>query len=49
MTSEMDEEPQHVAREGVTRDARDGHDGLAAVAIALLTVCLIAFVVSKII
>jgi hypothetical protein len=41
----MNEEPQGVAREGAKRE---GHDGLAAVAIALLTICLIAFVVIKI-
>ena len=46
MTSEMNEEPQRVAREGVKRE---GHDGLAAVAIAVLTVALIVFVVIKII
>jgi hypothetical protein len=46
MTSEMDEEPQRVAREGVKRE---GHDGLAAVAIAVLTVALIVFAVIKII
>jgi len=46
MTSEMNEEPQRVAREGVERE---GHDGLAAVAIALLTVALIVFVAIKII
>ena len=42
----MDEKPQGVAHEEMKRD---GHDGLAAIAIALLTVCLIAFAVSKII
>jgi hypothetical protein len=46
MTSEMNEEPQRVVRERVKRE---GHDGLAAVAIALLTVALIVFVVIKII
>jgi hypothetical protein len=42
----MNQEPQHVAREGANRAARDG---LAAVAIAILTVALIVFLVSKII
>jgi hypothetical protein len=41
----MDEQPHGVSPEGAKRD---NHDGLAAVAIALLTVCLIAFLVSKI-
>ena len=42
----MNQEPQRVEREGTNRASRDG---LAAVAIALLTVALIAFLVSKII
>jgi hypothetical protein len=42
----MNEEPQGVAQEEMKRE---GHDGLAAIAIALLTVCLIAFAVIKII
>jgi hypothetical protein len=42
----MNEEPQRVAREGVNRA---GRDGVAAVAIALLTIGLIALVVVKII
>lgn len=42
----MNEEPQRVAQEEAKRE---GHDGLAAIAIALLTVCLIAFAVTKII
>jgi hypothetical protein len=42
----MHQEPQRVARAGANRDNRDG---LAAVAIALLTVLLIGFVVSRII
>ena len=45
-TGKMNEEPQRVAREGVKRDSRDG---LAAVAITLLTIALLAFLVSKII
>ena len=39
----MDEEPRHVAREGATRD------GLAALAIVLLTVALVALVISKLV
>ena len=39
----MNEEPRRVAREGASRD------GLAAVAIVLLTVALVALVISKLI
>jgi hypothetical protein len=42
----MNREPQRVAREGVNRP---GRDGLAAVAIAILTIALLALVVVKII
>jgi hypothetical protein len=42
----MNEEHQDVAQEAAKRDSRDG---LAAVAIALLAVCLIVFVVSRIV
>jgi hypothetical protein len=45
-TADMNQEPQRVAREGVNRASRDG---LAAVAIAILTISLIALVVIKII
>lgn len=45
-TSEMTQEPQRLARE---EGNREGHDGLAAVAIALLTVSLLVLLVSKII
>jgi len=42
----MNEEHRGVAPASAKRDS---HDGLAAVAIAILTVCLIAFAVIKII
>jgi hypothetical protein len=45
-TADMNQEPQRVAREGANRASRDG---LAAVAIAILTISLIALVVIKII
>ena len=45
MSSEMNEQPQRVD-ERVTE--QPSHDGLAAIAIALLTVALIAFVVIQI-
>jgi hypothetical protein len=42
----MNQQPQRVAREGAKRASRDG---LAAVAIAILTIALIVFLVSRLI
>ena len=42
----MNEVPQHVEQKGETRAS---HDGLAAVAIALLFVALVVFMVSQLI
>jgi len=44
----MDPDPQPVARQDANRDGRDSGDGLAAVAIALLTIALIVFLIINI-
>ena len=46
MTSEMEQQPRPLDGKGADRPS---HDGLAAVAIALLTVGLIAFAIIQII
>jgi len=42
----MTQEPQHVTHEA---EPREGHDGIAAVAITLLAAALIVFLIVKII